>query len=417
VTRARAVVAVVLLAALAAIGVLAWEEEEGAGPAGGERPRGASVARVARGVERARELEFDRLPRVREVSAAEARRAGLLELDRSVPRRRQRLEERLLKLLGLLPRSATLRELIGTALTGQVAGYYIPRSDTLALVRGTGLEGILADVALAHELTHALEDQRFGIEPHGAAGFLRDRAGAEFALIEGTATLVMVDYIALTRGLGRELPAGLRRRLLDELEGLALPASSGLPRYVRESLVFPYAAGARFVNHVQTRGGWAAVDRVFRSDRPASTEQILHPGKYDAGERPVPVRVGGVRRELPAGARVVARGDLGEFDTAQFLHEANGRARSERAARGWGGSAFALWRLPGGRDLLAMGWAWDSPRDASEFTAAARRTLARLETPGAVAGSRRRTAVVLAPSAALASMVAREVLRSMHGAG
>jgi hypothetical protein len=410
--RVLAAVAVALVVALAAIGVLAGEEEEDAGPAPREEGPAASVARVARGVERVRELEFDRLPRVREVSPAEARRAGLGELDRYVPRRRQLLEERLLRLLGLLPPDARLRELIGTALTGEVAGYYIPRADTLALVRGAGLEGLLAEVALAHELTHALEDQRFGIEPHGASGFLRDRAVAAAALIEGSATLAMVDYLALTQGLGRELPEALRRRVLDELEGLALPASSGLPRYVRESLVFPYAAGGAFVSRIQSRGGWAAVDRAFGRDAPLSSEQILHPRKYDAGERPVRVRLGGYRREVPAGARLVARGDLGEFDTAQFLRDGNGRRRAERAAAGWGGSTFALWRLPGGRDLLAIGWVWDSSRDAAEFQAAARLSLERLGSPGAVnGGSRGAVAVVLAPDAALARRVARRIAR------
>jgi hypothetical protein len=414
--RVLAAVAVALLVAMAALGALAGEDEE-AEPAA-ERPRGPSteqvtrrVAEVARGVERARELEFDRLPRVRTVSPAGARRAGLAELDRYVPVRRQRLEERLLTLLGLLPPGSRLRELLGTALTGEVAGYYIPRSDTLALVRGAGLGGFLAEVALAHELTHALEDQRFGIEPHGASGFLRDRAVAESALHEGSATLVMVDYLALTQGGGQELPEGLRERVLEQLEGVALPASSGLPRYVREGLVFPYAAGARFVNRIQAQGGWAAVDRAFGRDAPVSSEQIMHPRKYEGNERPVRVRLGGYGAVLPPGARVVARGDLGEFDTAQLLHDANGRRRSEAAAAGWGGSTFALWRLPGGGDLLAMGWAWDSERDATEFEAAARLTVDGLGRPGAVNDGDEVVAVVLAPDAALAQRVARRIGR------
>ena len=419
-----AAVAVALVVAMAALGILGGEEEEAdqaerpaaASVEQAERPPARSVERVtervaevARGVERVRELEFDRLPRVRSVSPAEARRAGLGELDRYVPRRRQVLEERLLTMLGLLPPDARLRELLGTALTGEVAGYYIPRSDTLALVRGAGFEGPLAEVALAHELTHALEDQRFGIEPHGASGFLRDRGVAESALHEGTATLAMVDYLALSQGLGRQLPEGLRRRVLDELEGLALPASSGLPRYVREGLVFPYAAGARFVNRIHRRGGWAAVDRAFGREAPVSSEQILHPRAYETDERPVPVRLGGLRGSLPAGARVVARGDLGEFDTAQLLHDANGRRRSEDAAAGWGGGAFELWRLPGGGDLLAIAWAWDSPRDAAEFERAARLSVGRLVSPGAVNGGNEVVTVVLAPEAGLARRVAQRL--------
>ena len=408
-------VAVALVVALGAIGILAGEGEEAERAA--ERSRGPSleqvaarVEEVARGVERVRELEFDRLPAVRLVSLEQATRESLGELDHYVPPRRQRIEERLLVMLGLLPPDTKLRELLGKALTEEVAGYYIPRTGTMALVRGA-LGGFFAEVALAHELTHALEDQHFGIEPHGASGFLRDRAVADAALREGSATLAMVEYVALTQAGVQELPAGARRRLLEQLDQLALPASSGLPRYVREGLVFPYAAGAVLVDRLQSRGRWAAVDRAFEEAPPFSSEQVMHPGKYEEGERPVRVRLRGVRAALPAGARVVARGDLGEFDTAQFLRDANGRRRSEEAAAGWGGSTFELWRLRGGGDVLVMGWAWDSPRDASEFAAAARLSVGRLDGAGAVNDSTERVVVVLAPEASLARQVTQQIAR------
>jgi hypothetical protein len=108
---------------------------------------------------------------------------------------------------------------------------------------------------------------------------------------------------------------------------------------------------------------------------------------------------------------VVARGDVGEFDTEQFLRDANGRGRSEGAAAGWGGSAFELWRLASGADVLVMGWAWDSPRDASEFAAAARVSVGRLGGAGAVNGGNEGVvSVVLAPRASLARRVARRTL-------
>ncbi len=410
-----AAVAAALVVALGAIGVLAGEGEE-AEPAA-ERSRGPSLEQVAarleevaRGVERVRELEFGRLPRVRLVSIGEATRDSLAELDRYVPRRRQRSEERVLAMLGLLPPGVRLREVLGKALTEEVAGYYVPRTKTMALVRGAGLGGLLAEVTLAHELTHALDDQRFDIEPHGTSGSLSDRAVADAALREGSATLAMVEYVALTQGAGQELPPELRRRLLEELDQLALPASGGLPRYVREALVFSYAAGAIFVSRLQSRGGWAAVDRAFGKDAPVSSEQIMHPRKYEAGERPLRVALSGVREALPAGARVVARGDLGEFDTQQFLRDANGRRRSEEAAAGWGGSRLELWRLPDGGDVLVMAWAWDTARDAREFAAAVRVSVGRLGPAGAVnSGKEGVVSVVLAPSASLARRIARRI--------
>ncbi len=411
-----AAVAVALLVAFAAIGVLSGEEEEEPEQAGA--PSGATleqvterVEEVARGVERVRELEFDRLPPVTLVSPEAAARASVEELDRRVPRSRQRVAERLLAMLGLVPPGTRLRDVVGTALAEEVAGYYVPRTGTLALVRGAGLSGFVAEVTLAHELTHALEDQHFAIDSPGVSDLLRDRPSADAALGEGTATVAMVEYVVLTQAGGRELPAGVRSDVLKQMEGIALPASSGLPRYVRESLVFPYAAGAGFVDRLEQRGGWAAVNRAFGDDAPVSTEQIMHPRKYEAGERPVQVRLARYRSELPQGARRVARGDLGEFDTAQFLHDANGRERSEEAAEGWGGSTFELWRLPGGGDVLVMGWAWDTPRDAAEFDAAVRRSVSGLGSAGAVNGGSKGVAVVLAPDASLARRVAHRLVR------
>jgi hypothetical protein len=418
VNRSVAGVMLALVAALAAIGLLTGEEETSEPAA--EGPSGPSLEQIARRVERVRELEFDRLPRVVRVSEREVGRAALRELDRQMSTAEVEAEEQLLELLGLLPAGADIRDLLATALAGEVGGYYVPRTGTLALVRGTGLGGLFEEVALAHELTHALEDQRFGIASRGASGFLRDRATAEGALHEGTATVVMVDYLLLTRGGADDVPAELRAQVLEEIEGVALPASSGLPRYLREGLVFPYVYGAALVNRIESESGWAAVDRAFGPDAPVSTEQVLHPEKHAARERPVRLRLSGHRGALPRAARRLSEGDFGEFDTEQLLREGNGRERSERAAAGWGGGAFELWRLPGGdceepcreRHVLVMGWDWDSARDAAEFEAAAERTLSALGAAGAVAGGRGdRVTVVLAPTAALGRRIARRAGR------
>ena len=146
----------------------------------------------------------------------------------------------------------------------------------------------------------------------------------------------MVDYLLAERGV-REPPQDLRARVLEQIAEVAIPSASGLPRYFREGLVFPYARGSVLVDRVRGEGGWAAVDRAF-GDRPLlSSEQVLHPVKYEQRERPVPMRLPRLRGALPAGARTRLRGDLGEFDTDQFLREANGEELSAAAAAGWGG--------------------------------------------------------------------------------
>jgi hypothetical protein len=103
-----------------------------------------------------------------------------------------------------------------------------------------------------------------------------------------------------------------------------------------------------------------------------STEQFMHTAKYEARERAVRVRV-----DAPSGARLVEQGDFGEFDTEQLLQAANGRAGARRAAAGWGGGGFALWRR-GAWYGVTLRWTWDSARDAREFARALRRTARRL---------------------------------------
>ena len=366
-----AVVIAALVAILAVVGLLTGSEDgKQEGSAAASAP---SIVSIARRVERLRELRFEHLPRVRRVSGEQARADGLRELDRDVPPREVAAEERLLKLLRLLPPDASLRELLGKTLSSEVGGYYVPRTGRLSVV-GAGAEGgLLGEITLAHELTHALEDQHFGLESPPPTGFNRDRSTAESALHEGTATIAMVDYAVLKEAGTTQVPAAVRARALKALDKAAVPASSGLPRYLREGLVFPYAAGARLVNRIQGRGGWPAVDRAFEGDGPVSTEQVMHPAKLDAHERPVRVVV-----TPPRGAQLVERGDFGEFDTEQMLRAANGRARAARAAAGWGGGGFALWRSGGGRYGLELRWVWDSARDAREFAEALGRSARRL---------------------------------------
>jgi hypothetical protein len=182
----------------------------------------------------------------------------------------------------------------------------------------------------------------------------------------------MVDY-AIFKQTGRtEVPEALRQRVLSAFDDAAVPPSSGLPRYMRESLLFPYPTGARLVDRLQRSGGWKAVNRLFGPDAPVSSEQVMHPAKLRSHEPPIRVRVGG--------PHAYAQGDFGEFDTEQLLRAANGRARARAAAAGWGGGGFAITRLPG-RDhyALTLRWVFDSEEEADEFEPALRRTARALD--------------------------------------
>jgi hypothetical protein len=296
----------------------------------------AHVARIERRVEALRGLRFRHSVPVSVVSPAQARRDGLGEQRREQPPAARRTDEELLKLLGLLPPDADLGRIAGAVYGEQVAGYYDPRRKRLALVRGAGVD----DVTLAHELTHALEDQHVDLRrlEGGPAHPDDDRATAEQALVEGTATLVMERYAARWPS---ATPLG------DALGGLAqVTSGTPLPPAVLRALLFPYFAGERFVEALRRTdgGGWALVNLAETQRPPATTAEILHPARWLRAQQSVAMAVGPSAPPRAGGWRRVAGSTLGEEDLATLLAPTSGLLRARRLTAGWEGGRYALWR-------------------------------------------------------------------------
>jgi hypothetical protein len=326
------------------------------------------IATIAERVEKLRGLEFRRTPEPLRVSPAQARREGLADLDRGYPVARRRADEALFETLGLLPQGTDLREVQGSVFGEQVAGYYDPRSGRLRIVDNAGgTNPVLDEVTIAHELTHALEDQRLALDTDRAESG-GDGALAYTALVEGTATGVMFEY--LKRYFSSE----------DALGGLLGSAFSGdatggnLPPFVLAGLLFPYQQGQRFVDDLYRRaGGWTLIDLALKDRPPLSTEQILHPRKWLEVE--VPDRVAVPPAPPGGGWKRIGSGVFGEWQTGELL-KLGGSARPEAAA-GWGGDRYAVWQR-GDETAVTIDWRWDTRRDAVEFLPALRDAVADL---------------------------------------
>jgi hypothetical protein len=364
------------------VGLVALEGDERA-PARAQTDLAVIVSRV----EALRGLRFDNRPEPVRVSAEQARREGLSDLDRSYPEERRRADETVLKLLGLIELDVDLRDVSASVFGEGVAGYYDPRSKRLAIVDGGGTSGGLGEAVLAHELVHALEDQRFGLAIE--EGESDDPALARLALVEGTATLVMQGYMLRHVGFGAALGG---------LLGGGLDTGPTLPPFLQRQLLFPYVDGMTFAQALYDRGGgtWKLVDLAARVRPPASTEQVLHPEKWIAVEPPleVPLRV-----SLGAGWERVAAGVWGEWQTRELL------GGDDEAAAGWGGDRYELWRR-GDAHVLVMRWAWDTQRDLDEFAAALRASPVARRSGAAVDVTGETVTLVLAPDAELARRVA-----------
>lgn len=337
-------------------------------PAPAEAPDAASRAKVramlarvsrARGLPVRREVESKVLTREQILARVRA------HVEKEIPREVAAHEGELLAALELLPPEYDYLEGVFRLLQGRIAGFYEPSDATMYLVEDLREDEVTE--TLAHELAHALQDQayRLGSLLEFAPGD-GDRTAAAHALAEGDAMSVMLD---VTLGSAFNISEAALRRVLT-LSNAASEAGSQAPRALAESLIVPYADGFSFVQRCRERGGWAAVDAVWRA-LPASTEQLLHPEKYQAREPPIQVGVPPFAT-LGPGFRAVIHDVMGEQGLRIMLAEWTTHERAAKGAAGWGGDRYVVLRSDDpaapGQHTLAVGWraVFDTDRDAAE---------------------------------------------------
>lgn len=302
-------------------------------------------------------------------SRSEIEQMLIRSLDESSTPEELRASQVVLAKLGLVPAGFQLRSFIISLLTEQVAGYYDPKTRHFYLADWIDLDG--QKPVMAHELTHALQDQHFNLNrfekwPKGDS----DAELAAHALIEGDATVAMTQYILRS-------PA----RALAMLRSMGGSASSEqidkAPRALRESLLFPYERGMKWVNQLYRRGGWAMVSHAFE-DLPKSTEQVLHSEKYFSREEPIKIGLADLSALLGRHWKRTDSDVNGEWGYYLILDEfLNAKGESQKAAGGWGGDRYALYEgAKQGEVLVAQLSAWDTEQDAIEFYDAYRKRTA-----------------------------------------
>lgn len=275
-----------------------------------------------------------------------------------------RAEETALKLFGFLPPDFNLERATIELLTEQAAAFYDYQRRRLYVISAHG--DAMQQMALVHELAHALADQHFRLERFiKKAESADDASTARLAVMEGQASWITFEYMA--RKMGRSL-----KNSPDLLKSMAtmMHAASGqypvfdqAPLYLRESLLFPYTAGMLFQQSVLEKMGQAGFTEVFRHP-PSSSQQILHPEKYFAREEPAQPRP---PRLPPApGARKLIEGSFGELDHSILLRQYCGEDAAALAAR-WRGSRFLVMESRVGRKMLAYVSEWSDPEAARAF--------------------------------------------------
>jgi hypothetical protein len=329
----------------------------------------ATTAAVLKETSDLRELSILRDVKSGAQSRAEIERMVMKNLDTESTPAEMHATEVVLKAFGLAPKEFNYRPFLVKLLTEQVAGYYDPKAQQFYLADWIELEG--QKPVMAHELTHALQDQHFNLHrfekwPKGDS----DASLAAHALIEGDATLAMTLYMTK-----HPLVALAFMRSLDAT-GADSEQFKQAPRAIRESLMFPYQEGLAWATQVYRRGGWQMVSNAF-TKLPQSTEQILHSDKYFSYEAPVKLTLPELKSVLGPTWKRLDSDVNGEWGVYLFLDEfINDAEESKRAAAGWAGDRFVVYEgTKPGQVFLAQLTAWDTENDAHEFfTAYAKRT-------------------------------------------
>lgn len=341
-----------------------------------------ATAEVLRETSELRKLPVLRPVRSGAQSRAEIEQMLIRNLNENATPEETTATEIALKKFGLVPADFQLRPFLIKLLTEQVAGYYDPKSQEFYLADWINLDG--QQPVMAHELTHALQDQHFNLRrfedwpKHDS-----DAELAAHALVEGDASYLMMQYVA--RDPARQLA------FLKSMMSSGSNASEQIekaPRVLREQMLFPYLQGMIWVTEIYRQGGWQGVSAVYKN-LPKSTEQVLHTEKYSANELPQKVSVRDLSTSLGRGWRMADNDVHGEWGCYILLDEfLQSIDVSKRAAAGWGGDRYALFVGPRKTDVVvALKTVWDTEADAREFFEAyARRTSKRYGSePSAVA--------------------------------
>ncbi len=273
------------------------------------------------------------------------------QVREQVPIEAIRGESAFLTAFGLIPASFDYEAGVYRLIESQLAGYYDPDQKTMFLMGDLAPDE--AEVTLAHELVHALQDQHYDLGPRLAyRKDANDAQAAIHALAEGDATSLMIDYSLARSGVSAtRIPD--RRLRLEIVAGMAMsPDMSAFPRVLRDSLLAPYVDGVLFVHALRRRGGWAAVDRAWRHP-PTTTEQVLHVDKFDAHEPAMDVAV--PRAPLQGAWQVRHTEVYGEQGLRIAMEEWMPRPVAVDAAAGWGGDRAAVFTQ---RDsgITVAGW-------------------------------------------------------------
>ena len=252
---------------------------------------------------------------------------------------------------GLLPKGFDLDSFMVDLLAEQIAGLYDPKAHEFYVADWIPIDD--QRMVMAHELTHALEDQHFQIEAWAKAARPNDDGElAREAVLEGSAMAAMVEY--LLQGSGRslqDLPDIDPALLIGDMT--ETPLLKKAPPFLKDALIFPYLDGLTFSGAVLKPTGWQGLSAIF-TNPPVSTQQIMHPALYTSGKVPALVSLPSIEKSLGADWAKLEENVMGEFGWKEVLKQFLDAPRGKVLSAAWDGDRYAVYEQKQTKRLLLI---------------------------------------------------------------
>jgi hypothetical protein len=288
------------------------------------------------------------------ISRDEVNRYLREKFDEDEGAKRMERSEIVLKKFGMLDRDFHLGPFLLSLLTEQIAGFYDNKTKTVNLL--DWIEPEEQKPVLAHELTHALQDQRVGLTKWSSVSLngpshnvqddnrhlqVDEADTARSAVAEGQAMAVFVDYTLRSSGRTLADSPEIMDRLKDQVADTSgSPVMARAPLLLQESLMFPYTDGLNFEQAILVKAGKEAAFAGTLANPPSSSFEIIHPDAYMA-HAPVPVvRLPDIHPLLDADYTPYDIGVMGELDVRMLIELFGGHEMADALAPAWNGGAY-----------------------------------------------------------------------------
>src|SRR3984885_4464565 len=293
-------------------------------------------------------------------------------------------EELSMKKLGFLPRDFNLKEFLVRSTGQQIAAYYDPETKTISMLNWVPSDR--QEPILAHELTHALQDQNYDLEKwmkggkkSGEAGATDENAAARKAVVEGQAMVVYVDYLLKPMGRSLEDTPGLVYQMEEPAVKAVIDSQlmHDAPMILREIGTFAYQEGLIFEGELLHKGGKKMAFAGAFERPPRNSHEVLQPASYINGEKLPAVRIPDMRDVVGEQYEVYDSGGIGELDVRALLKQYGERKVANEISASWQGGSYMTFRRkdktvaeisPGTADLALLYISrWKTPQAAEWF--------------------------------------------------